>query len=125
MNKESQRITELEYKEAIRKKDEALKIITDYCKQGIEDFKARWERFNKNNEVFNDSELIYAATSRCKKCGAGLAYPKDCDPFHQWTCSGVLKGIGTDSGHEAFPFAFYEIKSEGQLSANGATTRPK
>ncbi len=83
------------------------------------------ERFNENNEFFSDSDLIYSAGARCDKCGAGLAYPKDCGPWHQWTCSNVLKGIGTDNGHGAYPFSFYEIKSENQPSAQGNTTRPK
>jgi hypothetical protein len=118
-------ITEQQYKEAIAKRDEAEKVINAYGKQSIENFKARWERFDKHNEFFKDEDLIYSAYAVCEKCNAGLAYPKDCGPGHQWTCSNVLKGIGTDKGHSAYPFAFYEIKSEGQPSANGATTRPR
>lgn len=79
--------------------------------------------------------LVYSAWSRCP-CGAGLAY----DPCFEdensvfkgplsgcWDCSAILLGIA-DKGvtHTAqLPFAFYEISSEGQPSANGATTRPK
>lgn len=76
--------------------------------------------------------LVYAARERCP-CGAGLAY----DPAHEdegsphhgpsfWDCSAILLGAArTDVKHTAqLPFAFYEIKSEGQSSANGATTRP-
>lgn len=117
-------ITETQYQEAIANKKAAEEIINAYGKQSIENFRARWERFDKHNEVFTDSELVYAAIARCKKCGAGMAHPKDCDPWHQWTCSSVLKGIGTDKGHEALPFSMYEVKSEEQPSANGATTRP-
>lgn len=118
-------ITKQEYEEAKTKRDEAEKIIIAYGRQSIEDFQARWKRFEEQGEFFKDEDLNYAATARCEKCGAGLAYPKNADMRHQWTCSNVLKGIGTDKGHSAFPFMFYEIKSEGQPSAQGATTRPQ
>lgn len=78
--------------------------------------------------------LCYAATARCP-CGAGLAY----DPFQEdgpstpffgpsyWDCSAVILGTARkDVKHtDQLPFAFYEIKSENQPSAGGATTRPK
>lgn len=79
--------------------------------------------------------LVYAAHARCP-CGAGMAY----DPIGEdkgspfvgplsgyWDCSAILLGAAdTAVKHEArLPFAFYEIKSELQPSANGATTRPK
>jgi hypothetical protein len=77
-----------------------------------------------------DERLIYAAYARCP-CGAGMAY----DPAAEsgatihgyWDCSAILLGKADDKvKHEArLPFAFYEIKSENQPSANGATTRPK
>lgn len=78
--------------------------------------------------------LVYAAYGRCP-CGAGLAY----DPCYEdksspfvgplsgyWDCSEILLGTArTDVKHtDKLPFAFYEVKSEGQPSANGATTRP-
>ena len=118
-------ITEEQFKEACAKRDAAEQIINDYGKQKDEAFKARWERFDKHHEAFKDEELVYSAHARCKKCNAGLAHPESCGPWHQWTCSNVLKGIGTDKGHGAFLFSMYEIKSEKQPSANGATTRPK
>lgn len=71
--------------------------------------------------------LVYAATARCP-CGAGMAYRRgdDC-----WDCSAILLGEAIPHGgpgsvkHEArLPFVFWEIKDEGQPSANGATTRP-
>lgn len=65
--------------------------------------------------------LTYAATTRCP-CGAGMAYGRGMD---SWDCSAILLGTA-DPGvkHEAkLPFVFYEVKSEGQPSANGATTR--
>jgi len=119
------RITREEYDVAITARKKAEEIIHAFNKQSIEDFNARWERFDHNHEYFKDEDLVYSATARCKHCNAGLAYPKDCGPNHQWTCSNVLKGIGTDKGHDAFPFAFYEITSENQHFGRNETTRPK
>lgn len=80
------------------------------------------------------ARLVYAAHSRCP-CGAGLAY----DPCLEdessvfvgpasgyWDCSAILLGTADQNVKhtDKLPFAFYEIKSEGQPSANGATTRP-
>lgn len=75
--------------------------------------------------------MTFAATKRCL-CGAGLAYDKTCveEPFRgpsYWDCSAILLGTA-DEGvqHTArLPFDLYEIKSDNQPSANGATTRPK
>lgn len=94
--------------------------------------------------------LIFAARSRCP-CGAGLAYDpagasggypdeskgeKNDSVFvggfgGYWDCSAILLGTAIPNGqpgavkHEGqLPFSFYEIKSENQPSANGATTRP-
>jgi hypothetical protein len=77
-------------------------------------------------DKFSPDELRYAAISRCK-CGAGLAYPKNSSPRGSWYCSAILTGQAErGSSHDSsFPFAFYEIKSEDQPSANGQTTRPK
>lgn len=88
-------------------------------------------------KIYQDSELKYSAYSKCA-CGAGLAYPRDGkqpDPnsffvhASDWWCSKILKGedLGKegDVKHQIFPFSMYEIKSEDQPSANGATTRPK
>lgn len=89
-------------------------------------------------KVWMDSDLLYAATARCA-CGAGLAYaPSDpgdpSSPFKRpsaWECSDILTGRAIPSGQpgakthdEPAPFAFYEIKSENQPSAQGLTTRP-
>lgn len=84
--------------------------------------------------------LIYAATARCP-CGAGLAYDPagevggEDGPHYKpnaWDCSAILIGTAISKGlpgavqHTGvLPFAFYEIKSEDQPSARGATTRPK
>lgn len=89
-----------------------------------------------HSRFFSDDELIYAATARCQ-CGAGLAYsPQDENPDlpykgpSAWDCSDILTGRAAkvgESGHvqhdDIAPFAFYEIKSEEQPSANGMTTR--
>lgn len=76
------------------------------------------------------TKMTYAATSRCP-CGAGLAYDDSCieEPFKipsYWDCSAILLGTADPNvQHTArLPFTFYEIKSENQPSANGATTRP-
>lgn len=71
-------------------------------------------------------KLVYAAHSCCP-CGAGLAYERSSDPFRgYWDCSAILLGTArSDVKHTAqLPFVFYEIKSELQPSAKGATTRP-
>lgn len=73
--------------------------------------------------------LVFAALHRCP-CGAGLAYdPKgeSGKPIHgYWDCSAILLGTAdVKAQHTAqLPFMSYEIKSEKQPSANGATTRP-
>lgn len=74
---------------------------------------------------FTVYELSFSAFATCK-CGAGLAYPDGIGMRGAWYCSAFL--MGTDKKpeikHEVFPFAFYEIKSESQPSADGWTTRP-
>lgn len=69
--------------------------------------------------------LVYAANSRCP-CGAGLAYREGSGPRGAWDCSLILLGTADPAAtHTAvLPFVFYEVKSEVQPSANGATTRP-
>lgn len=79
--------------------------------------------------------LIYAAYSRCP-CGSGLAY----DPCYEdensvfvgplsgyWDCSAILLGTADPAVKhtDKLPFVFYEVLSEEQPSARGATTRPK
>ena len=80
-------------------------------------------------------KMTFAATARCP-CGAGLAYDRTCSkpPFRgpsYWDCSAILLGDAVPSGQpgavvhtDRLPFAFWEIKSEHQPSARGATTRP-
>jgi hypothetical protein len=75
---------------------------------------------------YKDSELVYSATARCP-CGAGMAYvPGDL----YWDCSDILTNRaihrdlpGSKTHTDRLPFIFYKIKSEGQPSAGGATTR--
>lgn len=79
-----------------------------------------------------DSQLVYSAYARCP-CGAGLAHKVNPDPLTDewsWDCSAILKGEAIKAGEpdsvehtSRLPFMFYEIKSENQLSAKGATTR--
>ena len=121
-------ITKDQYESAVAAKAAADKTIQEYSCQKIETARHRWQEF-RDGVFFKDADLTYSATARCH-CGAGLAHPKDCPPHHQWTCAAVLKGEGKELDdelgpkHEAYPFAFYEIKSENQPSAYGATTRP-
>ena len=79
-------------------------------------------------DVYTDDDLRYAAYARCV-CGAGLAYPKGYDlrDVHCFSCSDLLKGIKRPGvmHTEPLPFVFYEIKTEDQPSACGATTRTK
>lgn len=81
----------------------------------------------KMQRPYTDDQLRYAATQRCL-CGAGFAYPLDCDLHGSWECSDILTGRVTPADGKVhtspLPFTFYEVKSEGQASAQGATTRP-
>jgi hypothetical protein len=79
----------------------------------------------EKEKIYNESELIFAAYSRCP-CGAGMAYPSNCGPHHYWDCSAILTGkADVNVTHSAqLPFVFWEVKSENQPSACGATTRP-
>lgn len=81
--------------------------------------------------AFDERTLRFAATARCV-CGAGMAYPKGATMHGAWHCSAILTGKaasrfeeGAKSHSSPMPFAFYEVKSENQPSANGQTTRPK
>lgn len=76
--------------------------------------------------------IIFAAHARCNGCNAGLGYKANAGIQGEWDCSAALLGEverfernedGTYK-HPTFPFAFYEMKSEDQNSANGRTTRP-
>lgn len=92
---------------------------------------AKIERCSRMKDKFALDDLIFSAGARCA-CGAGLAYPKNVGMRGAWHCSDILLGRAIPSGQEgakthdgALPFAFYDVKSENQPSANGHTTRPK
>jgi hypothetical protein len=82
-------------------------------------------------KTYKDRQLVYAANSRCP-CGAGLAHPKKIGRDGYWDCSDILTGRAIPKGEEGWvthtaqlPFVFYEVKSEDQPSAQGASTRRK
>lgn len=110
-------ITREQYEAAYEAKKQAEETINQFFKEKAERFNERME----SNPIFSDEELVYSATSLCP-CGHGLAYPKDCTPFHYWDCSAILRGTADESvTHEGrLPFTFYDIKSE---SAYRGTTR--
>lgn len=112
-------ISEEQYKAASAAKDEAQKTINQFFLEQSQTFEERM----KTNPIFTDDELFYSATSRCP-CGAGLAYPKKCGPFHYWDCSAILTGTANKAVKHAdqLPFAFYDVKGESEY--NG-TTRQK
>lgn len=74
---------------------------------------------------FTVYELLFAAQFRCV-CGAGMAYPDGIGVQGAWYCSAILLGQAAPGTEHtpAHPFAFYKVKSEGQPSQRGATTRP-
>jgi hypothetical protein len=78
-----------------------------------------------NELAFKDNELVYAARQRCQ-CGAGFAYPENIGVGGSWHCSKILLGKAVEgSRHDGpMPFMFWDIKSEIETSATGATTRP-
>lgn len=103
---------------------------------------AREQRRRELLELPIGVRLIYAATARCH-CGAGMAY----DPVAEgrekvtpifgptaWECSDILRyaklpperqaEVKAADHREQLPFVFWEVKSELQPSARGATTRP-
>lgn len=99
---------------------------------------ARVEQHNELKAQPLFERLVFSAETRCP-CGAGLAYDPAAEddpgaPFRgpsYWDCSSILLGTAIPSGQEGsvthtgrLPFVFYEIKSERQPSAGGATTRP-
>jgi len=72
--------------------------------------------------------LVFSAKERCD-CGAGLAYVRGTgQPI--WDCSAILLGDALLTAGERgvanhrTPCAYYEIVSERNRAADGATTRP-
>lgn len=113
-------ISKEEYNQAIQQKESAEKIINQFFVEKQNSFNDRMQ----TNPIFTDDELVYAAWEFCP-CGHGMAYPKNCGPGHYWDCSAILKGIADKIVHHSsqLPFAFYNVKSEIDNSANGTTTR--
>ena len=72
--------------------------------------------------------LVFSAKERCD-CGAGLAYDRRAS-HPVWDCSAILLGDALlPSGERGVadhrtPCSYYEITSERNRAANGATTRP-
>ena len=89
------------------------------------------QRLSPQAPPFTDDELRYAAYERCL-CGAGMAYPVSIGMRGSWNCSAILKGEALPASDPASvmhtgekPFSFWKVKSEGQASTRGATTRPE
>lgn len=115
---------------------EEIKAAESKLDQMRKDVHETWLREQRERPLLE--RLTFAATARCP-CGAGLPYdPAEeggdgpfCGPS-AWDCSAILLGTAIPNGRpgsvthtDKLPFAFYEIKSENQPSAFGATTRPK
>jgi hypothetical protein len=119
-------ITREEYEAAKTAHDDAQKVINEYATQEEQRRYALAQKHEAEGHTYTDAELVYAATARCG-CGAGLAYFKGTSLRGFWDCSATLKGTADKAVQhtDRLPFAFYEVKSEKQPSAQGATTRPK
>jgi hypothetical protein len=108
------------------------KLRTAVCAQfeaQIEELKAKklaaLVSFNAAHPTFEDG-LIFSAVMRCK-CGSGLCYAEN-EQTNCWDCHAVFsaqrKGEQPPAGeHTRYLFYMYDIKSETQPSAGGATTR--
>lgn len=118
--KATQMITRNQYDAAILAKEDADKIIRKFHIEKQEAFDVRL----KSGVPFTDEELVYSSETLCP-CGYGLAYPKDCGPFHYWDCSAILKDIADDKvQHTAkLPFIMYEVHAEGETIGSTRTTR--
>lgn len=128
MNEKEQLKKEIDELEAQIKPRRAR--LDDIYQEENDNVSEKIERVRRMQDKFRLEELRFSATVRCD-CGAGLAYPKDIGIHGSWDCSDILLGRAIPKGQEGskmhaspLPFAFYEIKSEDQPSANGATTRP-
>jgi hypothetical protein len=72
--------------------------------------------------------LVFSAKERCE-CGAGLAYDRHAGT-PVWDCSAILLGDAMLEAGErgtighTMPRSFYEVLSERNRAADGATTRP-
>lgn len=114
-------ITQEQYDRAVAAKGEAENTIHQFHQEKV----AAEDQRIKSGKPFTDDELTYSADSLCP-CGHGLAYPKNPGTLMMyWDCSAILKGIAEKSVQhtDRLPFALYDVKSEGQPSAGGRTTR--
>lgn len=98
----------------------------ELSRQQVQNTEERVQAAHRLQDKFDPTELRYAAYDRCE-CGAGLAYPLTSGMHGAWHCSAILTGTAdTTVPHTGGkPFSMWEIKSEDQPSANGATTRPQ
>lgn len=107
------------------------KRLREIYEEEAKEVSNKMKRCRAGTDKFELSELRFSAGARCS-CGAGLAYPLNIGISGEWDCSDILLGRAVKSGKEGakkhdgpLPFAFYEIKSEYQPSAQGHSTRPK
>lgn len=87
---------------------------------------ARIQKAEQGKGDFKEEELIFSAHTRCE-CGSGMAYSKlGTELMGSWVCSAILMGSADKEvlHTSSLPFAFYDLQSELQPSANGQTTRP-
>ncbi len=102
--------------------------VFEWCDLKFRNLGHRWHDWNLRRKSI-EKRLVYSAYSYCD-CGAPHAY----DPAGErwWDCSDILldKAIakgepGSLKHSDVMPFVFWDLKSEGQPSAMGATTRGK
>jgi hypothetical protein len=115
-------ITEEQYNNALQTIKDCEQITQQYHKE-------KWEAFEnrlKDNPIFTDDELHYSRHTLCP-CGHGLAYPKNCGPFHYWDCSAILKGIANKNVEHTgrLPFTTYDIKGEREGETTRGIYKPK
>lgn len=107
----------------LKEKHAALREIWDERDRGFRD---RIKKAHQGEGDFTLEELRFSASYRCD-CGAGFAYPHEyMNVMGDWHCSAILMGTADrNTPHtRPLPFPYYEIKSEDQPTARGATTRP-
>jgi hypothetical protein len=100
------------------------KELSEICDKENKETEARIQKCLRLKDKFAPDELVFAAFTRCE-CGAGMAYPKNIGAWGSWHCSAILLGEADPKVMHSgeLPFNLYEVKSENQPSANGATTR--
>lgn len=103
----------------------ALDRFHEAARIEAEETERRLKQADSGAGDFTVYELLFSAGFRCV-CGAGMAYPDGIGMHGAWYCSAILLGqAAPETEHTpAHPFSFYSVKSEGQPSIRGATTRP-